>query len=393
MKQNSLTSIINEIFKLDKSDATNFNSLKTFISNKYNRNLNIHNNHFGIHPDYVHFKDTLVNGEVVSFFADIAGSTRLSANLPPRKVVKYKQIILDIMSEVIIAFDGFINRYQGDGILAFFNKKSNKISESIWNAILAANEIAHIITKHVAPKIEKEINDYKKNHNTNVQSNIGIRIGIDYGGSDSTIWGKVGSLLLQNVHEHTAMGVHVDAAAKIQNKINKNQIGIGENAVHHIGLDKEIYTSDSDNVITNPNYKYFVLNKEKFFNNIEKIIKPNNKIILKVDDNIIEPLTKVIAKNKDLIYEFVPSTMIDRLKKKVWWIRNTGEEAKKENLISFETKEEQNLEINVSKSKVKAKFNGLHYMICKSNNIELAIYPILICDDEYIPRILYKEMM
>jgi adenylate cyclase len=70
------------------------------------------------HPDSVNFEGGLVNVSIM--FADIRNFTTMSERLKPSEVVMGLNKYLSEMSNAIISVDGYVNRYVGDGIVAFF---------------------------------------------------------------------------------------------------------------------------------------------------------------------------------------------------------------------------------------------------------------------------------
>ena len=58
--------------------------------------------------------------ELTCYFSDLAGFTTVSERLGPEKTVKVLNIYLDRMTEVLDRYDATINKFEGDGVFAFF---------------------------------------------------------------------------------------------------------------------------------------------------------------------------------------------------------------------------------------------------------------------------------
>ena len=58
--------------------------------------------------------------EVTLFFSDIAGFTTISEGMEPEELVRFLSIYLKEVSDVILARKGFINKYEGDAVMAIW---------------------------------------------------------------------------------------------------------------------------------------------------------------------------------------------------------------------------------------------------------------------------------
>ena len=59
--------------------------------------------------------------ELTIFFSDIAGFTSLSEHLEPEKLVKLLNEYLSILTDLLLASGGTLDKYEGDAIIAFWN--------------------------------------------------------------------------------------------------------------------------------------------------------------------------------------------------------------------------------------------------------------------------------
>jgi adenylate cyclase len=58
--------------------------------------------------------------ELTVLFADIRDSTRIGARLPPREFVELLNEVMDVMTGVLFAHDGMLDKFTGDGLVAVF---------------------------------------------------------------------------------------------------------------------------------------------------------------------------------------------------------------------------------------------------------------------------------
>lgn len=58
--------------------------------------------------------------EVTLFFSDIAGFTTISEKMEPEELVHFLSIYLKEVSDIIIHERGFINKYEGDAVMAIW---------------------------------------------------------------------------------------------------------------------------------------------------------------------------------------------------------------------------------------------------------------------------------
>ena len=59
--------------------------------------------------------------DMTVFFSDVAGFTSISERMNPDELVVLLNRYLSAMTEVIFEYDGYLNKYMGDGIMAFWN--------------------------------------------------------------------------------------------------------------------------------------------------------------------------------------------------------------------------------------------------------------------------------
>ncbi len=130
-------------------------------------------------------------------FSDVAGFTSISEKLSPAELVHLLNDYLTEMTELILANNGIIDKYEGDAIMAEFGVPVHYDDHPIM-ACKAALEMQTKL-KVLRTRWEKE----GKPH-------ITARIGINTG---EVIVGNMGS---KNVFDYTVMGDHVNLGARLE---------------------------------------------------------------------------------------------------------------------------------------------------------------------------------
>ena len=138
---------------------------------------------------------------VTIFFSDLAGFTSLSENLPPEKVVGILNAYLERMTTVIMENGGFVNKFEGDAIMAF------------WGAPLASPDQA-LKAMRTALRCQEELAELNSDFVNQGLPPLSMRIGINSG---EVIVGNIGS---RKRFEYTVIGDAVNLASRLEG-INK----------------------------------------------------------------------------------------------------------------------------------------------------------------------------
>ena len=86
---------------------------------------------------------------LVIMYADLVGSTNMSMTLPVDKMVTIIRSFLYEMSSIIQSYNGYVLKYVGDAVIAFF--------PSIYNKLLACDRAVQC-AKSMISVVKKEIN-------------------------------------------------------------------------------------------------------------------------------------------------------------------------------------------------------------------------------------------
>jgi len=102
--------------------------------------------------------------ELVVMYADIVGSTKMSMTLPTEKVVTIIKAFSHELSSVIESYGGFVLKYVGDAIIAFFPSGFNKYlvcdrALSCAKSMLSVlrNDINPVFRRHNYPDLQIKI--------------------------------------------------------------------------------------------------------------------------------------------------------------------------------------------------------------------------------------------
>jgi adenylate cyclase len=150
--------------------------------------------------------------EVSIFFSDIRSFTTISETLKdPKKVIEMLNEYFTPMSDLIIKYDGTIDKFIGDAVMAYWNAPQDTKNHADKAVSCAIEQI----------KLLKELNKkiYKK-FNVSIDIGIGINTGI------ATI-GEMGS---KGRADYTAIGDTINLASRLEglNKFYKTHIIITE---------------------------------------------------------------------------------------------------------------------------------------------------------------------
>jgi adenylate cyclase len=149
--------------------------------------------------------------EATMLFSDVAGFTTISENLPPNKLSELLNKYLSPMTHLIMNRNGYVDKYEGDAIMAEWGvpyPMNNHATEACISALEQQAKLAEI-----RPKLKEEYGH-----------DINVRMGLNSGVVTA---GNMGS---DRKFQYTVMGDAVNQAARFEpaNKIYDTLIIIGE---------------------------------------------------------------------------------------------------------------------------------------------------------------------
>jgi len=139
---------------------------------------------------------------ITVLFADVRGSTALSENAEPEVWLAQLNEYMNEMTEAIFEFDGYLDKFMGDGIMV------------IWNAFGTQSRHAELAVRAALAMLERldALNEYWRQADNRTPFRIGI--GLHTG---SAVLGDAGS---EQRRQYTAIGDVVNTAARIE-EMNK----------------------------------------------------------------------------------------------------------------------------------------------------------------------------
>jgi adenylate cyclase len=147
---------------------------------------------------------------LVIMYADLVGSTNLSMTLPVNKMVTIIRAFLYEMSYIVQSYEGYVLKYIGDAIIAFFPSGYNKLL-ACGKAIRCAKSMITVIKNGINPILNQY--DYPE---------LSVKIGLDEGENVIVPYGHDKSSLID------ILGYCMSISAKITLITDPNRITIGE---------------------------------------------------------------------------------------------------------------------------------------------------------------------
>ncbi len=160
-------------------------------------------------------------------FTDVAGFTSISEKLKPAQLVRLLNEYLTEMTDIVLAHEGIIDKYEGDAIMAEFG-----VPVFFENHAYMACKTALEMQK----KLKKLRGKWEKEGRPQLRARIGINTG-------EVIVGNMGS---RDVFDYTVMGDHVNLGSRLEgaNKFYGTYIMISEFTYEYIKDD--FYTRELD---------------------------------------------------------------------------------------------------------------------------------------------------
>lgn len=150
--------------------------------------------------------------EISVIFADIRGFTSWSENAPPEQVVEMLNDYLSLAAEIILAWDGTLDKFFGDGLMAIFN--APKMQEDHVHRAADA-----------ALALMRAGEEMRARRGDNLSYSIGVHVG-------EAVVGYIGT---ERALNYTAIGDVVNTAKRLQEMAPPGQIWIEEAVVQRLG--------------------------------------------------------------------------------------------------------------------------------------------------------------
>ncbi len=150
--------------------------------------------------------------EISVLFADIRGYTAWSESVEPEKLVETLNHYLNLAAGVILSWEGTLDKYLGDGLMAIFNAPLSQ-PDHVFRAADAALAVRRAV---------QEVN---LQHGHQLQVGIGVTVG-------EAVVGYIGN---ERALNYTAVGDTVNVAKRLQEMAQHGQILIDERLVARLG--------------------------------------------------------------------------------------------------------------------------------------------------------------
>lgn len=147
---------------------------------------------------------------LVILYVDLVGSTNMSMTLPIDKLVTIIRAFTYEMSSVVYHHDGYVLKFVGDAVIAFFPAGFNKLL-ACDKAVHCARSMMTVIKNGINPILNQY--DYPE---------LNVKVGIDEGENVIVQYGEDKSSLID------ILGYCMSIAAKITSLTPPNRISIGE---------------------------------------------------------------------------------------------------------------------------------------------------------------------
>jgi adenylate cyclase len=165
---------------------------------------------------------------------DLVDSTKLSMTLPVNRLVTIIQAFLQEMSVILSAYGGYVLKYIGDAVLAFFivDSSPNNMYLRCINAMECACSMIKVVSQGINPILNQY--DYPE-----LRVRIGIDVGenavVQFGWDTHTLDGKV---ITKSPH-FDILGYTISIAAKMTVFAKPDQIIIGQLVYDVLEEDKQ----------------------------------------------------------------------------------------------------------------------------------------------------------
>jgi class 3 adenylate cyclase len=156
-------------------------------------------------------QDSAERRQVTVMFSDLVGSTALSANMDPEDLRELISAYQNCVAETVHQFDGFVARYMGDGVLAYFGypqAHEDDAERAVGAALELTGAIARLKTR------------------TSLQTRVGIATGLVVVGD------LIGS---GDTQERSMVGTAPNIAARLQGIAEPGMVVICGNTRRMVG--------------------------------------------------------------------------------------------------------------------------------------------------------------
>ncbi|MBT4362888.1 MAG: CHASE2 domain-containing protein, partial [Desulfobacteraceae bacterium] len=170
--------------------------------------------------------------EITAFFSDLQGFTSISEKLSPEELVELLNEFLTEMTDIILEYEGTVDKFEGDAIIAFFGAP-NELENHANTACLACIDM------------QKRMEELRVRWKAENKPELKMRIGLCSG---PAVVGNMGS---KSRMDYTMMGDTVNTAARLEgvNKVYSIYLLISESTYGDLSDTVFAREVDSINVV------------------------------------------------------------------------------------------------------------------------------------------------
>lgn len=145
-------------------------------------------------------------------FADIRGFTAISEKVDAHEIVELLNDYFEVMVEVLFRYDGTLDKYVGDEIMALFG-------------VPMANEEATLLAVECAIEMQHALTEFNRTRTAENQQPLQVGIGINTG---EVVYGAIGS---SKTLQYTVIGDAVNTASRLCSLAKPGEIICSENTI------------------------------------------------------------------------------------------------------------------------------------------------------------------
>lgn len=139
--------------------------------------------------------------EITAFFSDVQGFSTISESLSPEELVELLNEYLTAMTDIVMKYDGTVDKFEGDAVIAFFGAPV-AYEDHAARACMASLEM------------QEKLVEMRENWKEQGKHELYVRIGLN---TDNVVVGNMGSAYRM---DYTMMGDGVNLAARLEG-VNK----------------------------------------------------------------------------------------------------------------------------------------------------------------------------
>ena len=197
---------------------------------------------------------------ITAFFSDVAGFSSIAEQLQAEELVELLNIYLTDMAEIILSYEGTVDKYEGDAIIAFFGAPIDFKDHATRTCFAAID-------------MQKRLAELRKQWKRDGKHELFMRIGINTG---QVVVGNMGSV---DRMDYTMMGDSVNLASRLEgvNKQYQTYTMISEFTYEMAKDEIEVRELDSIRVIgkKEPVKIYELLGKKGEMDDFIRLILPH----------------------------------------------------------------------------------------------------------------------